>query len=284
VSIRKIAVAVAFLCCGFLLVRNAGGQGAAPPVVPLLHASAHRDQIHARPLFDSLDLGFCSIELDVHLVDGKLLVAHDRRDLRPNRTLQSIYFDPLRQRAKENGGRLYRNGPTFTLLVDFKTDAVKTYAVLRKVLEEYADIVTTVENGKVSERAVTVVLSGNATTDPAAKKEILADIAKSPQYASIDGRLQSDLASDLPAYVIPVISDDWNKHFKWRGPGPMPAEEKTRLCEMVKKAHEKGRRVRFWATPDKPEFWDELFAAGVDLINTDHPQALKKYLLEKKRP
>src|SRR4051794_2449732 len=66
---------------------------------PLVHAHAHNDYEHARPLLDALDNGFCSVEADIHLVDGKLLVAHDRAHVRPDRTLQSLYLDPLRERA-----------------------------------------------------------------------------------------------------------------------------------------------------------------------------------------
>lgn len=46
--------------------------------MPLVHAHAHDDYEHKRPLFDALDRGFCSVEADVHLVDGQLLVAHIR--------------------------------------------------------------------------------------------------------------------------------------------------------------------------------------------------------------
>jgi hypothetical protein len=52
---------------------------AAPPVapiVPLANAHAHNDYEHKRPLFDALDNGFTSVEADVFLVDGKLLVGH----------------------------------------------------------------------------------------------------------------------------------------------------------------------------------------------------------------
>src|SRR5512135_1483640 len=45
---------------------------------PLVHAHAHNDYQHERPLLDALDRGFCSVEADVHLVNGELLVAHAR--------------------------------------------------------------------------------------------------------------------------------------------------------------------------------------------------------------
>src|SRR4051812_6365807 len=85
--------------------------GEPKPVQPLTHAHAHNDYEHARPLFDALDHGFCSVEADIWLVDGALLVAHDKKDLKPARTLQSLYLDPLRERTKANGGRVYRDGP-----------------------------------------------------------------------------------------------------------------------------------------------------------------------------
>ena len=61
----------------------------------------------------------------------------------------------------------------------------------------------------------------------------------------------------------------------------MPEGERTKLKEFVAKAHKHGRLVRFWATPEKPEFWKELRAAEVDLINTDKLAELKQFLLQK---
>ena len=53
---------------------------------PLTRAHAHNDYLHARPLLDALDHGFCSVEADIYLVDGQLLVAHDRNKVDPRRT------------------------------------------------------------------------------------------------------------------------------------------------------------------------------------------------------
>src|SRR6516165_11995665 len=91
---------------------SADDKSAAERVVPLRRAHAHNDYEHKRPLFDALDRGFCSVEADVYLIDGKLLVAHDRKDVKPDRTLEALYLDPLRERAKANGGRVYPDGPT----------------------------------------------------------------------------------------------------------------------------------------------------------------------------
>jgi glycerophosphoryl diester phosphodiesterase len=103
------------------------------------------------------------------------------------------------------------------------------------------------------------------------------------RYAACDGRL-TDLQSDAPADLIPLISDNWTKHFTWKGIGPMPAEERLKLRQIVEAAHRKGRRVRFWATPDnasvaREALWRELVLAGVDLINTDDLKGLQHFLL-----
>ena len=62
----------------------------------LTRAHAHNDYAHPRPLFDALAARFGSIEADVFLVDGKLLVAHERKTLTPEKTLEALYLEPLR--------------------------------------------------------------------------------------------------------------------------------------------------------------------------------------------
>ena len=251
---------------------------AAPPETnsppPLTRAHAHNDYEHTRPLRDALDHGFCSIEADVWLVDGKLLVAHDRGKVKPDRTLQALYLDPMRERVRRNGGRLYPAGPSAILLIDVKSDAEATYAALREVLKEYGDMLTVFRNGSVQAKAITVIISGNRAATTMA--------AESVRYAAVDGRIE-DLESNAPGSLIPLVSDNWTKVFKWHGTDPLPDDERHHLKQIVEKAHAQGRKVRFWATPDKPEVWAALFDAGVDLINTDDLAGLQKFLLSQPR-
>nr|BFD86161.1 hypothetical protein StreXyl84_55620 [Streptomyces sp. Xyl84] len=78
---------------------------------PLWHAHAHNDYAHPRPLLDALDHRFNSVEADIHLVDGELLVAHDPADLDPRRTLASLYLDPLAARVRANHAGSTGDGP-----------------------------------------------------------------------------------------------------------------------------------------------------------------------------
>jgi hypothetical protein len=253
------AIAAGFSC----------GESRAEAAKPLSQAHAHNDYLHARPLLDALDHGFTSVEADIFLLDGRLLVAHSQRELKPERTLQTLYLDPLRERVKANGHSVYPGGEPFHLLIDLKSAGEPTYAALDKVLAEYADMISAVRDGKAEAKAVSVSISGN--------RPIATIVGQSLRYAGIDGRL-GDLDSDLPAHAMPIVSDNWSLHFKWRGDGPMPKAERKKLRDAVAKAHARGRRIRFWATPDNELLWRELHAAGVDMINTDDLAGLERFL------
>src|SRR5207237_916321 len=82
-----------------------------------------------------------------------------------------------------------------------------------------------------------------------------------------------------PASLYPWISANWTLLFTWRGEGPMPAAERQKFREMVKRAHQQGRKIRFWGTAENETMWTELLAAEVDYINTDKLDELRQFLL-----
>ncbi len=217
---------------------------------PLAHS--HNDYEQPRPLLDALALDFDSVEADIWLVDGRLLVAHEAEQVRPERTLESLYLEPLRQWVRQPGRPLI-------LLIDVKTEAAATYTVLDTVLAEYPDLTARVR----------FIISGNRA------REVLA--AQPHRRAALDGRME-DLAGTAPTDLIPLVSDNWAKFFTWRGDGPFPAEERARLADFVARTHAQGRLLRFWNTPNRPEVWRELRAAGVDVIGTDHLDELRHFL------
>ena len=240
-----------------------------PAVEPLIHAHAHNDYEHTRPLLDALDHGFCGAEADIFLVEGQLLVAHNRKDVKVERTLQALYLDPLRERVQRNGGRVFTNGPEFTLLIDLKTAWTNTYPALRAVLNNYAELLTRFRDGATQTNAVRVVVSGSRALEMFAGETV--------RYAAYDGTL-AELDSPMTADLIPWISANWAPNFTWRGQGEIPESEQLRLKDIVAKAHAKGRRVRFWGAPDHAIFWRTMQSAGVDLINTDKLPELEAFL------
>jgi len=236
---------------------------------PLIHAHAHNDYGHARPLLDALAHGFCSVEADVFLVNGELLVAHDADRVQPGRTLEALYLDPLRERARAQHGHLYADATECTLLIDVKSEAASTYAVLREVLARYADILTVFRGDSVEHRAVMAIVSGNRA---------VALIALDPvRYAAVDGNL-ADLDSTASADLVPWISLDWRSLVTWNGSGPMAPGEQRMLRVLVTRAHGQGRKVRFWDAPDVPAGWELLWDAGADLISTDDLAGLEAFL------
>ncbi|HEY3561043.1 MAG TPA: phosphatidylinositol-specific phospholipase C/glycerophosphodiester phosphodiesterase family protein, partial [Kribbella sp.] len=246
----------------------------APALRALPSAHAHNDYDHRRPLQDALDRGFNSVEADVWLVDGELRVAHDLADAKPGRNLESLYLKPLADRVRANHGRVYKHGGDFQLLIDIKSDGPSTYAAIDRALAKYRGISTIFANGRVLKGAVMSVISGNRPLDVLKAQKI--------RYAGYDGRL-SDLGSGMPASLMPLVSDNWSKNFTWRGVGPMPETEKTKLHDIVVTAHHAGYKVRFWETPDVPgaareALWRELVAAHVDYLNTDDLHGLEDFL------
>ena len=190
--------------------------------------------------------------------------------MKPERTLEALYLDPLRERVRRNGGRVYRGGPTITLLVDVKTEAASTYAALDATLKNYADMLTAFREGSAQPGAITVIVSGNRA--PAVMS------AQPLRYAAMDGRVD-DLNGHTTSAFIPWISDNWTKVFTWRWSGPMPDADRDKLRQLVAQTHAQGRKLRLWNTPDRAEAWKLLYDAGVDLINTDDLAGLQAFLL-----
>jgi hypothetical protein len=272
---RVLVLLTSLLCTGLVVVP---GAVAAPPhqstVQPLERAHAHNDYEHERPLLDALEHGFTSAEADVWLVDGELHIGHDGPDL--TRTLRETYLEPLARRFRQNGGAIHpRWGEPFRLLVDVKSAGPATWAVIDRQLAEYPQLFTAYRQGRVHERAVTAVISGN--------RDLAAMRAATTRFSFYDGRLP-DLGKGIPASLMPLVSDNWTRYFTWQGVGPMPAVERARLAGIVAQAHAAGHDVRFWATPDaalpnREALWRELVAADVDVLNTDDLAGLQRFLL-----
>ncbi|MFF3686983.1 phosphatidylinositol-specific phospholipase C/glycerophosphodiester phosphodiesterase family protein [Streptomyces sp. NPDC002187] len=278
---RAVTTLTAALAGAVALRAQAGAAERSDPTArpkPLRRAHAHNDYLHQRPLYDALSHAFTSVEADIFLVNGDLLVAHEPAQLDPTRTLRSLYLDPLLARVRANHGCVHRgHRRPVQLLIDIKTDGVNAYLELDRQLRSYRQMLSRYAHGHVRMGAVTPVVSG----DRAARVPME---AQSVRYAFYDGRLDDLAAGEpAPASFIPLISSNWTQSFSWLGTGPFPAAERDRLHELVRTAHHGGRRVRFWATPDVPgpardALWRELLAAGVDHLNTDDLAGLESFL------
>lgn len=230
----------------------------------IARAHSHNDYEQPRPLMDALEQGLMSVEADIYLVEGRLMVAHDPEDIRPDRTLESLYLRPLDAWVRRNGGRIFAGGEELQLLIDFKRQGSEVYPVLRKELKRYPALFRPNTAG-----TVVPVISGDRP---------VALIRADPQrWMAVDGR-EPELANGEPAWLFPLVSESWLRHFTWLGIGEMPADQRVKLRRMARQAHEQGRKIRFWAAPDTNAVRAELWRAGVDWIGTDKPAELAAWI------
>jgi hypothetical protein len=240
-------------------------------------AHAHNDYDHERPLFDALENGFHSIEADVFSLGDSLYVAHDRRDIKPGRTLQDLYLKPLAKYIANEEKIIYNSACPLILLIDIKDNGLTTYKQLDSILNDFSEILSKVSPDGYFPGSVMVVVSGN--------RPIEYMMNQTQRFAFVDGRME-DLSEEYYPQLMPLVSDRWTKYFTWMGKGDMPENERTQLRSYVQQAHEKGQFIRFWATPDTPgeereAMWTELLEAGVDLLNTDDLGGLNAFMLER---
>jgi hypothetical protein len=238
---------------------------------PLASAFAHNDYLHPHPLLDALQNGFTNIEADIFLTGGHLVVAHVCPYFKRTRTLESLYLQPLYNLVVQNNGRVYKGyDQPVILMIDIKTNAQNTYQALKPLLEKYSKMLSEYNNGKITYRAVTVVLSGHKPYQLAGNEN--------RRLAFIDEDLFRTPLDTVNNRLFAMASCRYSRLLTWKGDGPMPVFEKETLCAFTRIAHKMGARVRLWASPEKKEVWNELLACGVDLINTDQLVALKDFL------
>lgn len=237
-------------------------------------AHAHNDYRHERPLLDAWEHGFVSIEADVHLLGDQLFVAHDKEEIKPERTLQSLYLDPLQAVINKNKNPVIKGHTPYWFFIDIKGDADSTYALLATVFKRYQKMLTEFREKSCQERSVTIILSGHRPIETLRNQK--------RRFAAYDGRLAELDKNESPA-LMPVVSDKWSDHFSWYGKGSMPAEEKNKLQAFIDQAHRSKRRIRFWGTDvasadEQTALWSTLYEVGVDLINTDKLDELQAFL------
>ncbi|MBD3266290.1 hypothetical protein GF373_06435 [bacterium] len=257
-----------FLCFFVLSMSQTPGQAEETQFL-FTHAHAHNDYEHEKPLEDALSNRFYSVEADIWLVDGKILVSHDRG--RYKGSLKELYLDPLQKRVKEKGS-VHGDGREFLLWVDIKDSRAALRPVLHNLLKTYP-MLSVFSNKSIKTNAVTVILTGDRLSKTAYGKEF--DI----RYACRDSNSYAEHDPKADKYWL-WYAINWGRLFEWDGKGAMPAQEHNRLKQIVSDMHEKGRKVRFYATPETELYWEIALKTRVDLINTDELARLHRFLKE----
>lgn len=235
------------------------------------NAFSHNDYTRERPLADAMELGFNCVEADLHLIDGKLYVAHDYpQDMTGVKQFEKLYIAPLYQEFRKNGGKIYPGSKSpFLLMVDFKEHGDSCYAVLKPILERYKEMLCALDHGTYREGAVLLFFSGSRPLETLP--------AETSRMAFLDGKIE-DLGQDIPASLMPVVSDNYGAFFTWNGEGKMPQEELDTLRSILAQTHKEGKKLRFWGAPDTKDYKQMLLEEGVDLVGTDNLKELYEML------
>lgn len=232
-------------------------------------AHSHNDYWQPQPFFTAYYAGMQSIEADVFLQDGELMVAHDKHEITKERTLRNLYLDPVAKLYQQNGGHAFRDSSKkLQLLIDVKENYRALLPILIKQLESYGPIFNPVQNPN----AIKIIISGSRPR-PEGFKEY-------PSWLLFDGEVDwtyDDSSLAQTALISAGISD----YTDWNGKGlPDNVEGMQRA---IAKADSLGLPFRFYGTHDGPNSWLFLINQGVYWINTDQPKALEIFLKEQPR-
>jgi hypothetical protein len=238
---------------------------------------SHNDYTHEHPLFDALGYGYKSIEIDVWLHDGKLIVDHDGIGLDGKKDIEEEYLLPIIERVKAHHGWVYDGDSTPTIfMVEFKNDPEACYTVLKTLIDKHK---TLFADRMGVGGPIKLLITGHRPWQSLLKGDAL--------YITADADIRQ-AADSVPPYIIERVSDPYGNHFTWKGNGPMPKKQKEKLLSLVKIAHDHGRQIRFYAMPQNENVWRELLDDGVDWINVDKLEKFatfyKSYLLTHSHP
>lgn len=226
-------------------------------------AHSHNDYEQTRPFYEAYEQQFGSVEADLFLVNDTLYTAHQRDDIRKDRTFIKLYLEPVLKQIEKNKGGIYpQQDLNLQLLIDLKTPAEETMIALVKVLEPHKHLLA-------PKGPVKIVVSGNT---PAPEK-----FAQYPSYIYFDGRPEMTYTGPQ-LERIGLISQSFQRYSRWNGEDPIPEKEKKSISKVIKQAHDLGKKIRFWATPDNINAWKTMMALGADFLNTDKVIQMGDYL------
>jgi hypothetical protein len=111
---------------------------------------SHNDYSRPDPFYHAFKAGVGTIEADVYLRNGKLMVAHDSADIRPERTLKTLYLDPLKK-------ELTSHARPVILMIDMKEAYGPLLAQVLNELEPLKPFIKADNN----QAPLSIVITGN---------------------------------------------------------------------------------------------------------------------------
>ncbi|KAF4336089.1 hypothetical protein FBEOM_10025 [Fusarium beomiforme] len=281
-----------------------------PQVTPVM-VHSHNDYLRPRPLFSALSVGCASVEADVWLSKNghDLLVGHHWWNLTPERTLNSLYLEPLLEildsfnspplkddsESQEHRAGIFASHPNKTLIlfIDVKDDPEKTWPIVLRHLEPFRQKGYLSYHQKTASQTtdesfhsgpITVVGTGGM---PSRRDvNIGPDVKKWRQYHDVFLDASLDLLSN-PGFCErndTLCRDVEENEFYtasvslFRAIGTVipyfSKSQQKKLAEQIQLAKKLNLKSRYWELPGWPVsrrnyVWRTLAHEGVDLINAD---------------
>jgi len=177
---------------------------------------SHNDYWRKEPLFSALHVGCTGVEADVWLFEEDLFVGHITSSLTPQRTLRSLYIDPLvKILDKQNPITEFhpqlnvpRNGvfdtnpkQSLVLLIDFKNDGDAIWPYVQAQLSPLREkhYLTYFNGTNIVEGPITVVVTGNAPFNR---------VVENPHYRD----MFFDAPLDIMGDVLPSDAEEAQEH------------------------------------------------------------------------
>lgn len=215
------------------------------------HIHAHNDYQQPQPLTHAIHNKVFSLEADVFLVKGKLLVAHDREELATAPKLKSLYLKPVIKLFKKHQGRIGADtvyAPV--LMLDIKQNGTSAIAAIVKSVKAHRKVF----DRSVNHLAVQIVISGD--------RGAISQWTSYPSYIFFDGRPPENYdAATLQR--VGFISDSYKNYAS-------PADSAVyKLQQVSGQVHQQNKLLRIWGMHDDAASWQQQQQLGIDIINTD---------------
>ena len=221
----------------------------------ILHS--HNDYTRTAPFWEAYSQHCRSIEADVFLHEGELLVGHEVEDLKPENSFLRMYVDPIVRTFRSNGGKMWAGSDDrLMLLVELKSATEPTLSEVVKLLEQFPDVFCAADG-------VQIAITGNTPS-----KDHFQDY---PVWVGFDGDIR-ETYTWAQLERVALVSNSFRMFAKkWNGKGRMIDSELEAVTAAIEKVHSWGKPIRFWEAPEGTSAYFTFWKLGVDIINTDKP-------------
>ena len=257
---------------------------------------SHNDYLRDHPLIEALHNGCTSVEADIwqrNDMKDDLRVGHTSSTLKDDRTLKSLYVDPIVKRLEAvNSGRqlspavdapwkgIFLTSPaqSLVLLIDFKTGDDATWSTLMSALEPLRDggwlSYWDIKKGHFQPGAVTLVASGKATLDEVNGGTVSADKGN-PE--------RRDIFLDAPLADLGTTNEYNTMNSFYASTKYESSLNSDKVKAQIAAAKALHLKSRYWGAPDargslqQIVLWQELLKDDAGIFNTNHLITFRKW-------